>query len=889
MYSPDQNRFRRDLVTTVAFHRTKDVDQLVWVKNPSTDKLFGLKQEEYFLCLAMDGTATFDAIAVAFQDRFHRSISVQELQAFSGQMHRLGLLEPLPTTSVENTSAPAPNSMGVAQAVSSLPPVDPLPSAYVRSLAALEEKPSKPRRRASPPPPIPELSIVLWSAKNPNAMLARLAWLLRPYRWWFKLMARSLLVIFPVALFTLARHNVWLWQDIKNYVHGNLPNLTFLLVGFGLQGSIAKLASGTVATTYGSAVKKLGFGLFLGILPGLLLSLNDRGMTRQQKIQVYSSPILVRLFIFSGATFIWYNSYGRGTALTPIVLVIIITGLFGLLLDSIPLWPSDGYSLLITQFRLSNIFSRSYQIWNLVLQKQPLPKALNRQEQLGLQAMGVIGFSSLITVIFIIIYFVSSGLAEDFAASILGNAAHLVLFSVMTAFFVHKLFAVWSIMSTGRNQPLPSNGTVNGELSRVSQPEPAPVNFAWFKFLNRSLLIQAALAIATVFILLIPYRFRPGGQIRILPQQEQKIQVPVSGKVVDVFPQDQDEILITAGTPVATLESPELDYQLRGIKEQIAGQLSTIARLEAELARLTAEPRSEEVQIYRGRLESAEAEVEVARQQLESYIQQAELSANRAVRQNQLYEQGVISLQAAEDADRLATTDQNNVQTQRKVIDEQLEKLAIEQANLDLLLAGSHPQEIEAARYDVERAKAELARLKEEESYLQSEVQRTQLQMPFDGYLVTTQLDRKVGTYLNPGDTFAIAKAAETAFLGEILVPESETDQVMLDRVVEIKLFAFSHRPIRGRVISVGPAAVTNETTGTISTMEESGRDVRVVEETAGKVVKVIVLIEDDSGLLIRAGMTGRAKIDGETMPLGVAFSRSLVRFVSVEMWSWLP
>jgi putative peptide zinc metalloprotease protein len=78
-------------------------------------------------------------------------------------------------------------------------------------------------------------------------------------------------------------------------------------------------------------------------------------------------------------------------------------------------------------------------------------------------------------------------------------------------------------------------------------------------------------------------------------------------------------------------------------------------------------------------------------------------------------------------------------------------------------------------------------------------------------------------------------------------------------------------------------------TPGTVSTVEESGQDMRVVEQAAGKVVKTIVMIKADPGVLIRAGMTGRAKIDGKTMPLILVFSRSLVRFISVEMWSWLP
>jgi putative peptide zinc metalloprotease protein len=43
---------------------------------------------------------------------------------------------------------------------------------------------------------------------------------------------------------------------------------------------------------------------------------------------------------------------------------------------------------------------------------------------------------------------------------------------------------------------------------------------------------------------------------------------------------------------------------------------------------------------------------------------------------------------------------------------------------------------------------------------------------------------------------------------------------------------------------------------------------------------------EDD---LLKSGMTGHAKIEGETTIVLIAFTRALVRYVLVEAWSWLP
>ena len=839
MYTPNHNRFRRDLVIVAALSRSQDPEQLVWIKDPRTGKLFSLKPEEYFLCLAMDGVATLHAIADAFFNHFQRSVSLQVVRAFSKQVYGLGLMEPCPGGQGDTSAAPVLEDVCVgdrAKTTTGLSEVFP-ESNYTQAPLKPPVVGNRSISQRRSPSQLPGLSIWLWSTKKPNVFLAGLARLLLPFRRFLSLIKLSLIVLFPIALFTLARHHVMLWHDVKLYINGPLPNLFMLLEMTGLQGSLAKLASGVVASTYGNAVQRLGFGLLLGIMPRCLLSLSDRRMTRQQKVHVYGAPILVRLAFFTWATFFWFNSFGRDTALRPLALVIMISSLFGLLIDAIPLWPSDGYDFLIAQLGLSNLFGRSFQIWSMVLNNQSFPRSLSRKERLGLQAMGVIGALSLMVIVFFVIFFLSSGLVADFAARILGNAASVALFSGMTAIFVYKLFGVWSMMRTGNDRPLPPHGQSDESLQGLTRPEPSKVNFAWLKTRNRSFFIQVGFAFATLIFMLIPYQFRPGGQILVLPQKEQKIQAPLAGKVVKVFSQDQDEMLISAGTPIAILESRDLNNSSRDIEDQIAVQLSTIAGKESELGK--------------------------ARQQFKTYTQQAEYSASKYKRQAELREQGAISVQAVEEAARQKETDKSNALTQSKVI--------------------------ETASFDVDQAKAVLVRLRNQKLHLRSEVQLTTLRMPFDGYIVTTQLIRKVGTYLNQGDTFATTKVADSNFMGEVLVPESETDQVMLGRDVEIKLFAFPQHPIQGRVVSVGPVAVTSDTSGTVSTVEDSGQDIRVVEQAAGKVVKTIVMIKADPGVLIRAGMTGRAKIDGKTMPLILVFSRSLVRFISVEMWSWLP
>jgi hypothetical protein len=64
--------------------------------------------------------------------------------------------------------------------------------------------------------------------------------------------------------------------------------------------------------------------------------------------------------------------------------------------------------------------------------------------------------------------------------------------------------------------------------------------------------------------------------------------------------------------------------------------------------------------------------------------------------------------------------------------------------------------------------------------------------------------------------------------------------------------------------------------------------DRAVTEETFGEVVIVSAIIPNSEGLL-QTGMTGFGKVDGGTKFVIVAFTRMLVRFFLVELWSWIP
>jgi putative peptide zinc metalloprotease protein len=55
-----------------------------------------------------------------------------------------------------------------------------------------------------------------------------------------------------------------------------------------------------------------------------------------------------------------------------------------------------------------------------------------------------------------------------------------------------------------------------------------------------------------------------------------------------------------------------------------------------------------------------------------------------------------------------------------------------------------------------------------------------------------------------------------------------------------------------------------------------------------GTVVKVIAEVPNPQQEL-RTGMTGYTKIEGASMPVWKAFTLAVQRFVTVQVWSWIP
>ena len=168
---------------------------------------------------------------------------------------------------------------------------------------------------------------------------------------------------------------------------------------------------------------------------------------------------------------------------------------------------------------------------------------------------------------------------------------------------------------------------------------------------------------------------------------------------------------------------------------------------------------------------------------------------------------------------------------------------------------------------EIEATEAELGSLRLQGQYLDEELHLLKITSPAAGVITTPKLRDKIGQSVEKGDLIAKVHDMNTVSV-EIAVSETDIGDVAVGQKVLLKARAVSQTALEGKVTSIAP----------IATQPEDPRQPRTV--------RVTTQLDNRSGLL-KPDMTGHAKIYSHQQRLIQLISRRLVRFVKVEFWSW--
>lgn len=273
------------------------------------------------------------------------------------------------------------------------------------------------------------------------------------------------------------------------------------------------------------------------------------------------------------------------------------------------------------------------------------------------------------------------------------------------------------------------------------------------------------------------------------------------------------------------------DANLRGQLTQMQGQL---AQQEANLQRLLAGNRREDIAKAKAQLTEARAQLqqlqsgsrpqEVA--QAEARLQQAQatlkLRETDWQRYQQLYQAGAVSRESRDQKRTDRDVAKNQVREAEQALalqqagprTEELTQAAArvtqQEQTLAVLQAGNRTEDIAQARAQVLSAQGSLATI-------QAQLRDTKILAPFDG--VVTQIYADVGAFVSPSMAGSGISASSSSILTlasdryEVVVNLSEAQiaQVKLGQKVNIKIDALPKTPLTGAVSQIAPQATVSQ------------------------------------------------------------------------------
>lgn len=330
--------------------------------------------------------------------------------------------------------------------------------------------------------------------------------------------------------------------------------------------------------------------------------------------------------------------------------------------------------------------------------------------------------------------------------------------------------------------------------------------------------VRRALMLATglVAVALFPYPLYVTEPCSVLPARRLEIRARTPGLLAETRVDEGSRVL--AGDVVARLEDPELEAALHRAR-------ATRDRLAAIVAKLRAGSRREEIERARTVVEAKQRALSFAEATM--------------TRQSGLFERHLVG---AEDHER-ALQDRA----------EKAGELALAEAELQLLKAGSRREDVESAQAELRRAALELADLERKNELLTVVSQ-------IEGTVVTPKFREHLHQRYAAGATICEVADLRRARI-EIYVPEREFDVLAEGQATTVKVQSFPLHPFTGKVDFIG----------------------LTVEELRGeRVVRVVTEVDNGSGLL-REHMAGYGEINTGRTQLATLALRRLVRWIRLR------
>ena len=360
--------------------------------------------------------------------------------------------------------------------------------------------------------------------------------------------------------------------------------------------------------------------------------------------------------------------------------------------------------------------------------------------------------------------------------------------------------------------------------------------------LKRTLTLAVAGGATALALIYVRMDLKIKGSFDVLPVHNADVRASAEGVI--------EEIHVTEGQ---TVQQGDLIASLfdRDVRADLQKTEAAIAEGKAKLRLLVAGPRPEEIE---------QARIEVTKS-----AEAIQFATSRLARDKELFDEKLVSKQELENSEQNLALRKSESKTAK--------------SKLDVLLAGSRPEEIEAM-------KESIASLESQHRYLDEQLKLMRVISPASGVVATParQLIAMKHQLAKKGDLVAKVFDLKT-ITAEMIVSESDIGDVKVDQKVLLKVRAYPEKTFYGKVKSIAIAAQGGPSSVASATGQPQGTS-NARNNLSPRMVTVTTEIEN-ADLLLKPDMSGQGKIFcGERRLLDIV-TRRIARTVRVEFWAW--
>ena len=631
-----------------------------------------------------------------------------------------------------------------------------------------------------------------------------------------------------------------------NYDFDVLVSVLIGLLGVNLFSTLTTwLAQTLTRTGDGQIVLRFLFGFIprFGVNPYTGAALKARQWTAESNnaLLCIAQPLFARLSI--SATLILLLASGRlqaglaGSQMYSLANIVLQISLISFLILALPFRMSPGYRLMILLTNLppstlGRSVSQLYLVFMLFFRwvksrdpesERAIRSSLSSKRNIGLVLFALVFIGLIATKLLIIVFFVIPRLATGLP-SIFGGASQyiftFVLFALLWRFL--RISIAPKIITISRNNSLRALRQTEDPQYSFASDESSKSSDSSNKLSRNKILLLFA-----IVILIVPVDQTITGSVVVSNERDLTVRAPDDVRLVALFQQGPSSQIIAADTPLAELQSVQLERDLFQIN-------SDLVELEKSLDGL------------KGDFNSLQRMLLEVKNSLVSFKSARKILNTQLSDIQKLADIGAVSKQSVQEL-------------LLQVYELQEEERAKVQQQLEL------EADLQDTRIKIQAIELSLDQSLEWQRALLRQKKALMIIMPFDG-LITSTTSGLRGSFFAKGETLLELREGSLQVVN-VLVPDHDRALIKLNQSATVRLYANPNQSLSAHVQSIRPSS-------------------ELIDQKAYFQVS-LRLKEPLSPNLLQS--SGAARIKSGSSNLLMLMLTSIGRFVRVDVWSWTP